>query len=130
MASVTIDGNEYNIEDFSDEAKQQLQSLQFTDAELQKLQMTFARIQTARNVYAHELQTHMPEKTAHPNKKKGVITIDDKKYSVDDFSEAGTKLLNSVQMAEGKLLALRNEIAMTQTARQAYGKTLKAMVEA
>lgn len=56
MSKVTIDNKEYDTEDLSDEAKAQLQSLQFVDAELVRMQMKLAILQTARNTYAKALQ--------------------------------------------------------------------------
>ena len=46
--SITIDGIEYEMATFSDEARAQLASLQFVDAELNRLQAQAAILQTAR----------------------------------------------------------------------------------
>lgn len=57
MAKITIDEKEYETDDMSDEAKAQLQSLQFVDNEIAREQMKTAALQTARNAYAQALQT-------------------------------------------------------------------------
>ena len=56
MAKITIDGKEYETDDMSDEAKAQLQSLQFVDNEVAREQAKTAALQTARNAYAQALQ--------------------------------------------------------------------------
>ena len=55
MATVTIDEKEYDVETLSEEAKGQLMSLQFVDAELQRLQAQAAILQTARVAYSKAL---------------------------------------------------------------------------
>jgi 23S rRNA U2552 (ribose-2'-O)-methylase RlmE/FtsJ len=56
MAKITIDDKEYETDDMSEEAKAQLQSLQYVDNELQRVQLKTAALQTARNAYAKALQ--------------------------------------------------------------------------
>lgn len=59
MTSFTINGIEYNLDSLSDEAKAQIVSLQFVDAELARLQAQAAALQTARIAYGKELQKHL-----------------------------------------------------------------------
>ena len=54
MTIITIDEKEYELESLSEEAKAQLVSLQFVDAELQKLTAQSA-VQTARMAYSKAL---------------------------------------------------------------------------
>lgn len=61
MAKITINDQEYDTDDMSDDAKAQLQSLQFVDNELTRLQLQTAAIQTARNAYAQALQKALEE---------------------------------------------------------------------
>jgi hypothetical protein len=61
MAKITIDEKEYETDDMSDDAKAQLQSLQFVDSEITRNQMKAAALQTARNAYAQALQTALEE---------------------------------------------------------------------
>jgi hypothetical protein len=56
MAKITIDEKEYETDDMSDEAKAQLQSLQFVDNEIAREQAKTAALQTARHAYAQALQ--------------------------------------------------------------------------
>ena len=60
MSTVTIDNRTYELDTLSDEAKAQLQSLQFVDSELQRLQAQVAVFQTARAAYAKALQAVLP----------------------------------------------------------------------
>ena len=90
MAKITIDNIEYETDEFSDEAKAQLLSLQFCEAELQNLQAEAAAIQTARMAYGNalkaELEKPMSDNAGHKaannassatesggTKKKGVL---------------------------------------------------------
>ena len=56
MASIKIDGREYDTENISEEAKAQLGSLQFCELELQRLQVETAAYQTAKMAYARALK--------------------------------------------------------------------------
>ena len=60
MPAIKIDNRDYDLDTLSDEAKAQLQSLQFVDAELQRLQAQIAVLQTARMAYAKALQEALP----------------------------------------------------------------------
>ncbi|MCA1742833.1 MAG: DUF6447 family protein [Desulfovibrionales bacterium] len=55
MPNITIDGKEYDTDKLSDEAKNQLISIQFVDRRLQEVQLEQAAYQTARNAYAKAL---------------------------------------------------------------------------
>lgn len=61
MAKITIDEKEYETDDMSDDAKAQLQSLQFVNNEIVREQLKTAALQTARNAYAQALQTALDE---------------------------------------------------------------------
>ncbi len=60
MTTIKIDDKDYNLETLSDEAKNQLVSLQFVDAELQRLNAQAAVLQTARLAYANALKQALP----------------------------------------------------------------------
>ena len=60
MPTVKIDEKEYDLDKLSDEAKAQLASLQFVDAELQRLIAQIAVCQTARMAYATALKQVLP----------------------------------------------------------------------
>lgn len=55
MPKITIDGKEYDTDQLSTEAKNQLGSIQFVDKKLQELNLEQAAMQTARNAYAKAL---------------------------------------------------------------------------
>ena len=63
MSKITIDGAEYDVDTFSQEAKSQLASINFVDHELARLQATVAALQTARNAYLHALKASIPSFT-------------------------------------------------------------------
>ena len=60
MTTITIDNKPYELDSLSNEAKAQLVSLQFVDAELARLQAQAAALQTARMAYAKALQAALP----------------------------------------------------------------------
>ena len=55
MPNITIDGKEYDTDKLSEEARNQLISIQFVDRKIQELQLEQAAYQTARNAYAKAL---------------------------------------------------------------------------
>jgi hypothetical protein len=55
MPKITIDGKEYDTDQLSDEARNQLISIQFVDRKIQELNLEKAAYQTARNTYARAL---------------------------------------------------------------------------
>ena len=57
MTTITIDGKDYDLDDLSDEAKNQLQALQATDRRIRETQQELAILQTARLAYAAALQS-------------------------------------------------------------------------
>jgi hypothetical protein len=60
MSQITIDNRAYDLDDLSPDARAQLQSLKFVDAELARLQAQAAVLQTARVAYAKALQAALP----------------------------------------------------------------------
>ena len=121
--TVTIDNKHYNAEDFNDNAQAQLNNLRFTDEQIQLLRNQQALAETAKASYTRALAENLPEKTS-PNKKKNVITIDSKKYSLDDFSEQGTAQLFNIQFAEQEINRLKNLQAVLKMTRAQYGRSL------
>lgn len=56
MATVKIDGKDYNLDDLSDQAKNQLGSLQFVQGEIKRLEAQIAVFKTAAVGYTNELK--------------------------------------------------------------------------
>ena len=56
MPNITIDGKEYNSDDLSQNAKEQLVSLQFVQAELKRLEAQLAVYRTAAVAYSASLK--------------------------------------------------------------------------
>lgn len=67
MTIITIDDKEYDFDMLSDEAKNQLGSLQFVDAELARLTAQAAVLQTARIAYSNALNDLLPKNTGVKN---------------------------------------------------------------
>lgn len=127
MSTITIDNKDYNLDDLTDNAKAQIGSLQATNAKIQQLQMDIAIMQTARNAYAQVLANQLPEVT---KKRKDVITINDNYYALADFSDSAKAELASLQATDNRIAQLKSELAMAQTARNAYAQATKAELEA
>jgi hypothetical protein len=60
MTTIQIDGKDYDLDKLSTDAKSQLASIKFVDAELSRLQAQAAALQTARMAYAKALQAALP----------------------------------------------------------------------
>ena len=61
MPIIKIDDKDYELDALSEEAKVQVASLQFVDAELQRINSQAAVLQTARNAYANALKELLPK---------------------------------------------------------------------
>ena len=59
MSKITIDKEEYETDDLSDEANAQIQSLLFVDNELTRLEAKTAALQTTRSAYSQALQNEL-----------------------------------------------------------------------
>ena len=62
MPVITIDGQEYDSDSFSEEAKAQLASLQIVDRKIADLNNDLKILHTARNAYAKALSGILPPK--------------------------------------------------------------------
>ena len=60
MPNITVDNKEYDFDTLSPEAKAQVASMQFVDAELSRLAAQTAVLQTARIAYGNALQAALP----------------------------------------------------------------------
>jgi len=63
MPKITIDDKDYETDDMSDDAKAQIQALQFVTSELARMELKVAAFQTARNAYAQALQSALDQET-------------------------------------------------------------------
>ena len=59
MAKITIDGKDYDSDNLSDNAKQQLASLQFAQSEINRLQALLAVSKTAELAYSNALKKEL-----------------------------------------------------------------------
>ena len=59
---IMIDEVEYNLDDISDKAKEQLFSIQFVDAQMQQLNNEWAVADTARIGYTNALKAELAKK--------------------------------------------------------------------
>jgi len=62
-AKIMIDNVEYKVADLSDNAKAQVQSIQFADTEVMRLNRLLAMTQTARNAYIQALNADLPKES-------------------------------------------------------------------
>ncbi|WP_306604970.1 DUF6447 family protein [Azonexus sp.] len=70
MATLTFNGKEYEIDALTENAKGQLASVQFVEAELQRLKSQTAVLNTARNAYMRELQSELDQQDAKQSNKQ------------------------------------------------------------
>lgn len=121
---ITIDGQDFNVERFSREAKVSLTSYQYADDRIKALQYEIAMVETALKAYGRSLSSILPNE-ASAEKESNVILINDKKYSSDEFNEEGRALIFSVDKARKKLTELEADLALFKTARGAYKAALR-----
>ena len=61
MAKISIDGKEYDSAALSEEARNNLQNIQFCEQKMNDLKRDLAIVQTARNAYAQALKGQLPK---------------------------------------------------------------------
>jgi len=57
-----------------------------------------------------------------------IITIDDVAYAEGDLSDEAKRELGSMQVCDQRIAALQTDLAITQTARNAYAFTLSSLL--
>ena len=55
-----------------------------------------------------------------------VVTIDGKEYELEHLSENARSELNSLQLVDQKIAQLKTDLAIVETARNAYAAALRA----
>jgi hypothetical protein len=60
MSTIEIDNKAYDLDSLSDDAKAQLQMVQFADQEIARLNAQLAVVQTARVAYSNALLAALP----------------------------------------------------------------------
>ena len=58
--------------------------------------------------------------------KTKTITINDKEYNLDDLSDNAKAQLGSLQVTDQEITRLQQQLAIAQTARNAYAQALNA----
>ena len=61
MATITIDGKDYDTDTLSDEAKANMLNVQYCEQKMNELKRELALVQTARNAYAQALKGALPK---------------------------------------------------------------------
>ena len=61
MATLTVEGKQYDVETLSDEAKALMNSITFTDNKIAQLESELAMSRTARNSYVQQLVSVLPQ---------------------------------------------------------------------
>jgi len=59
MATITIDGNDYDTDSLSDAAKEQVASLQFVQNEIKRTEANLAVLRTASVAYSNALKNEL-----------------------------------------------------------------------
>ena len=57
------------------------------------------------------------------------ITIDDIEYEVDDLSDEAKAQLTALQATDRRILEAQQDVAILQTARNAYATALKSLLD-
>lgn len=67
---------------------------------------------------------------AEEQAKPAMIKINDKEYKLDDLSEDAKAQLQGIQVADAEIKRLNIQLALAQTARNAYSQALQAVLPA
>ena len=59
MATITVDGKEYDLDELNESAKMQLANLQFVQAEIKRLEANMAVFKTAASSYSNALKAEL-----------------------------------------------------------------------
>ena len=59
MASITINGTDYNLDDLTEKAKEQVSSLQFAQQEMKRIEAQLAIYKTAVSAYSYALRNEI-----------------------------------------------------------------------
>ncbi|AHK80077.1 hypothetical protein M911_14000 [Ectothiorhodospira haloalkaliphila] len=59
--TITIDGQQYDVNSLSENGRSQIANLRITDQEIQRLNQQLAIAQTARAAYARALEAELPK---------------------------------------------------------------------
>lgn len=62
-------------------------------------------------------------------KPKNLVTIGDQKYDAEKLSAAAREAVRGINFCDGKIGQLRNELAVSETARLGYKHALKREVK-
>lgn len=62
---ITINDQQYDLNDLSEDARQQIMNLRITDQEIERVKQRLAIAQTARAYYANALAAELPSKQEH-----------------------------------------------------------------
>ena len=125
MSNITINGQDYTLDQLSAAQRGTVTSIQFADQRIKELQDEMAIHQTAINAYAQSLGQKMP-KEAMPNAKDEVVTINNKTYVLSDFEGEAQELVFSIHKAQKCKAKLEGDLALARTARSAYANELSA----
>ena len=66
MEKIKIDDVEYSVESLPEEAKAQIQSIQYVDSEIRRLQFQLAALKTARVGYGRALKSALNDGVEEP----------------------------------------------------------------
>lgn len=126
--TININGKNYNEEELSKKAQKIIQILKVTNQEIENIEDILAITKTARSAYIISLEPNLP-KVAHANKKKNVISINNKKYSYDDMNEKALSDVISISATDKKISSLQTDLSITKTAKNFYTKALMEEVK-
>lgn len=114
---ITIDGNSYNLDNLSADAKQQLINLKSVDQELAKLKCQRAIANLARSAYANAVSAALPKTPTQPSDGARSAVINGVTYDWGSLGERVQGLLTGIQAADRELARVHAQTQLAQTAR-------------
>ena len=125
---IVIDSKEFIFDELTSETQKLVVSIRYAEERIKEVNKDIALATTALNTYGLNLSGKLP-KEAHPNKKKGVVSVNGKRYVLDDFDEVSKGNLYSMDHCSKQISRLNNDLAILKTALTTYTERAVATVK-
>lgn len=128
MSTITIDNQEYALDDLSNQAKAELASLQTVQVSINNTKSELAILNTARKAYEAALIAKLPEQIASADQEENTLLINFKKYDLNALSDEAKSELTMRNIVDQKIANQQAELAMLKTAANTYLTSLKTFL--
>lgn len=121
METVTVDGVEYQLNELTDEVREQVMNIRFVDEQILQRNNELQVAQTAKMGYTLALKRELNKWSVMPR-----VDLDGVEYELDVSNEQAVSLVQHVQNVNEKIQETKNMIAILTKAKRAYISELKS----